>query len=70
MDGDLIRRIHECKKSIKHIHTAGVPGRGELDEEQEINYAPCMKALLDIDYQGYAGHESIPQRAGSQLGRS
>jgi hydroxypyruvate isomerase len=63
MDGDLIRRIHECKIAIKHIHTAGVPGRGELDQEQEINYAPCMKALLDIGYQGYVGHEFIPQRA-------
>jgi hydroxypyruvate isomerase len=44
------------------VHTAGNPGRGELDENQEINYAPVMKALLDIGYQGYVGHEFIPTR--------
>ena len=62
MDGDIIRRIHQCKDAIKHVHTAGVPGRGELDDNQEINYPPCMKALLEIGYQGYVGHEFIPQR--------
>jgi hydroxypyruvate isomerase len=68
MDGDLIRRIHQCKDAIKHIHTAGVPGRGELDNEQEINYPPCMKALLEIGYEGYVGHEFIPRRLDPQVG--
>ena len=63
MDGDIIRRIHQCKEAIKHVHTAGVPGRGELDENQEINYPPCMKALLEIGYKGFVGHEFIPQRS-------
>jgi hydroxypyruvate isomerase len=62
MDGDIITRIHECKEFINHVHTAGNPGRKELDETQEINYTPCMKALLDIDYKGYVGHEFIPTR--------
>ena len=35
---------------IGHVHTAGNPGRGELDNDQEINYPPIMKALLDIGY--------------------
>lgn len=62
MDGDIIRRIHQCGEAINHIHTAGNPGRGELDETQEINYPPCMKALLDIGYKGYVGQEFIPTR--------
>ena len=62
MDGDVIRRIHECKDYIGHIHTAGNPGRGELDDNQEINYPPIMKALLDIGYTGYVGQEFIPTR--------
>jgi hydroxypyruvate isomerase len=62
MDGDLVRRIHQCKDAIKHVHTAGVPGRGEIDDSQEINYHPCMKALLEIGYPGFVGHEFIPQR--------
>nr|MCU0980780.1 hydroxypyruvate isomerase [Pirellulaceae bacterium] len=48
--------------AIKHVHTAGNPGRGELDETQEINFPPIMKALVDIGYQGFVGHEFIPTR--------
>jgi hydroxypyruvate isomerase len=62
MDGDLITRLHQCKEAINHVHTAGNPGRGELDEAQEINYAPVMKALVEIGYPGYVGHEFIPTR--------
>jgi hydroxypyruvate isomerase len=62
MDGDVIRRIHECGSAIGHVHTAGNPGRGELDENQEINYPPIMKALLDINYRGFVGQEFIPTR--------
>jgi len=47
MDGDIIRRIGQCGDAIQHVHTAGNPGRGELDDRQEINYAPCMRALLE-----------------------
>ncbi|MEZ6103751.1 MAG: TIM barrel protein [Pirellulaceae bacterium] len=60
MDGDIIQRIHECGDAIKHVHTAGNPGRRELDDQQEINYPPIMRALLDINYQGYVGQEFIP----------
>jgi len=62
MDGDLIRRIKELGDLIGHVHTAGNPGRGELDESQEILYPPVMKALLEIGYKGYVGQEFIPTR--------
>lgn len=62
MHGDVIRRIEECKDVIGHIHTAGNPGRAELDENQEINYPPIMRKLLDIKYTGYVGQEFIPTR--------
>ncbi len=62
MDGDLIRRIHQHKDHIAHVHTAGNPGRGELDNKQEINYPPIMEALLEVGYQGYVGQEYIPTR--------
>ena len=45
---------------IAHIHTAGNPGRGELDEKQEINYPAVMQALLDVGYKGFVGQEFIP----------
>jgi len=62
MDGDQIRRIRELKELIGHVHTAGNPGRGELDDTQEINYPPIMQALLEIGYEGYLGQEFIPTR--------
>jgi hydroxypyruvate isomerase len=62
MHGDVIRRLEECKDVIGHIHTAGNPGRAELDDNQEINYPPIMRKLLEIGYQGYVGHEFIPTR--------
>ena len=62
MNGDVIRRIEECKDIIGHVHTAGNPGRGELDESQEINYPAIMQKLLAIGYKGYVGQEFIPTR--------
>jgi sugar phosphate isomerase/epimerase len=62
MNGDVIRRLEECKDVIGHIHTAGNPGRAELDDNQEINYPPIMRKLLDIGYKGFVGQEFIPTR--------
>lgn len=62
MDGDVIRRIREHKDYIGHVHTAGNPGRGELDQKQEINYPAIMQALQEIGYKGYVGQEFIPTR--------
>ncbi|HEX3152843.1 MAG TPA: TIM barrel protein [Gemmataceae bacterium] len=62
MHGDVIRRIEQCKDVIGHIHTAGNPGRGELDDTQEINYPPIMRKLLAIKYAGFVGQEFIPTR--------
>ena len=62
MDGDHIHRIRELREMIGHVHTAGNPGRGELDDNQEINYPPIMESLVEIGYQGYVGQEFIPTR--------
>jgi hydroxypyruvate isomerase len=62
MHGDLIRRIEQTKDIIGHIHTAGNPGRAELDDTQEIAYPAVMRKLLEIKYTGYVGQEFIPTR--------
>ena len=62
MHGDLIRRIEQTKELIGHVHTAGAPGRGELDDTQEINYPAVIRKLIDIGYTGFLGHEFIPTR--------
>lgn len=60
MNGDVIRRIRQYQHVIGHYHTAGNPGRGELDETQEINYPAVMQAILETGYQGYVAQEFIP----------
>lgn len=62
MHGDVITRIKQHKDYIAHVHTAGVPGRAEIDDSQELNYPPLMKALLEIGYTGFVGQEFIPTR--------
>jgi len=60
MNGDVIRRIQQYHSFIGHYHTAGNPGRGEIDENQEINYPPIMRAILETGYSGYVAQEFIP----------
>lgn len=60
MNGDVIRRIWQHHELIGHYHTAGNPGRGELDDTQEINYPPILQAILDTGYIGYVAQEFIP----------
>lgn len=60
MQGDVITRIRKYKDYISHYHTAGVPGRNELDNRQEINYPAIMQAIVETGYQGFVGQEFIP----------
>lgn len=60
MNGDVIRRIREYKDYIGHYHTAGNPGRCELDDKQEINYPPIIRALADTGYHDFVAQEFIP----------
>jgi hydroxypyruvate isomerase len=62
MNGDLIRRLQQYRDLIGHVHTAGNPGRGELDDHQDINYPAIMRTLVNIGYEGYVGQEFIPTR--------
>lgn len=60
MNGDLIRRIRHYRDVIGHLHTAGNPGRGELDDTQEIHYPAVMRAVSEIGYHDFVAHEFIP----------
>ena len=62
MDGDIISRIRQYKDSIGHYHTAGNPGRRELDDQQEIFYKPIMEEIVRTGYTGYVGQEFVPTR--------
>jgi hydroxypyruvate isomerase len=63
MEGDVIRTIRDNLQYIAHFHTAGVPGRHELDDKQELFYPAIARAIADTGFQGYFAHEFIPTRA-------
>jgi hydroxypyruvate isomerase len=60
-EGDVIATIREFRQSIGHYHTAGVPGRGNLDAKQELNYPAIMEAIAEEGFDGYVGQEFVPQ---------
>ncbi|MCE9601092.1 MAG: TIM barrel protein [Gemmatimonadetes bacterium] len=63
MEGDVVRTIGKYAPFIGHYHTAGVPGRHELDGTQELNYARIARAIADTGFKGYVAHEFIPTAA-------
>jgi hydroxypyruvate isomerase len=62
MEGDVIATIKKYHQYISHYHTGGVPGRNEIDETQELNYAAIIRAIYDTGYKGFIGQEFIPAR--------
>ena len=61
MEGDLIRNIQAAAPEIGLVHTAGNPGRNDLDETQEIHYPGVLRALAATGYSGYLAHEFLPK---------
>lgn len=59
MEGDIIRTIQRDHQYFGHYHTAGNPGRHELDDSQELLYPPIAKAIADTGFDGYFAHEFI-----------
>jgi hydroxypyruvate isomerase len=60
MEGDVIHTIRDHHRHIGHYHTAGVPGRHEIDESQELFYPAVMRAIRDTGYTGYVAQEFVP----------
>lgn len=61
-EGDVIRNIQDYHPYIAHYHTAGVPGRHELDDNQELNYPAIMRAIKATGFKGYVAQEFIPKQ--------
>lgn len=62
MEGDVVRTIGQYAPLIGHYHTAGVPGRHELDDTQELNYGRIARAIAATGFTGFVAHEFIPTR--------
>ena len=59
-EGDIINSIRKYHQYFGHYHTAGVPGRNEIGEDQELYYPAIMKEILKTGYQGHVAQEFIP----------
>lgn len=62
MEGNIIATIKAHHQHFAHYHIAGVPGRHEPDETQELNYAAIMRTIVDTGYKGYVAYEYSPAR--------
>ena len=60
MEGDIIDTIRKNHRYFGHFHTAGVPGRNEIDESQELFYPAIMEAIKQTGFNGYVAQEFIP----------
>jgi hydroxypyruvate isomerase len=61
-EGDVIRTIQTYHPYIGHYHTAGVPGRHEIDESQELYYPAIMRAILATGFKNYVAQEFMPAK--------
>jgi hydroxypyruvate isomerase len=62
MEGDVIRTIRDIHQYIGHYHTAGNPGRNEIDNTQELFYPPICRAIIETGFKGFLAQEFIPRR--------
>jgi hydroxypyruvate isomerase len=60
MEGDIIHTINENHQYYGHYHTAGVPGRNEIDATQELFYPAIMEAIVATGFKGVVAQEFIP----------
>lgn len=60
MEGDIISTIRRDHRHFVHYHTAGVPGRHEIGDQQELNYPAICRAIRDTGFDGFIAQEFIP----------
>jgi hydroxypyruvate isomerase len=59
-EGDIIRTIRDNHEYFGHYHTAGVPGRNEINDTQELFYPAIIKAINETGFNGYVAQEFLP----------
>ncbi|MGE9267041.1 MAG: hydroxypyruvate isomerase family protein [Verrucomicrobiales bacterium] len=60
MEGDLINTIRRHHRHIAHYHTAGSPGRNEINDAQELHYPAIVRAIRETGYRGFLAQEFVP----------
>ena len=59
MEGNLVANIKENHRYYGHYHVAGVPGRNEPWNDQEINYPAVMQSIDATGFEGYVALEYV-----------
>lgn len=67
MQGQIAATFAKVQPIVGHIQIAGVPGRCEPDDRQEINYPYLFGLIANSGYEGWIGCEYRP-RAGTSQG--
>ncbi|MBC7399808.1 MAG: TIM barrel protein [Mucilaginibacter sp.] len=59
-EGDVIATIKKNHQYLAHYHVAGVPGRHEPDDTQELFYPAIIKAIKETGFTGVIAQEYLP----------
>jgi len=59
-NGDVVRTMRDNLDLICHVHVAGVPTRGEIDDTSEMNYRYIAREIAAMNYDGFVAHEYRP----------
>jgi hydroxypyruvate isomerase len=65
-NGDVVRTMRDNLDLICHVHVAGVPTRGEIDNS-ELNYRYIAREILDMGYDAFVAHEWRPSAGRNPL---
>jgi len=61
--GAVAETLRKYFRIVGHIQIAGVPGRNEPDEHQELNASYLLKLIDELGYDGWVGCEYRPRAA-------
>jgi hydroxypyruvate isomerase len=59
-EGNVMQHLKRHRDITGHYHTAGVPGRNEIDASQTLDYAAIMREIADSGFGGYVAQEFLP----------
>lgn len=62
MEGDLAETVKAHIDVIGHVQIAGVPGRHEPDQTQEVDYTSLLALIDSLGYEGWVGCEYHPRK--------
>jgi len=60
--GNVLESLRRHRDITAHYHTAGVPGRHEIDDTQTLNYPAILRDIAEHNFTGYVAQEFRPAK--------